>query len=101
MGVNDRRLWLYFSMWYVFNTVLSIQRANYKQQLLTMQRYFEVKLREALHEAETNKNNHIYQLVKKHQLNFNKMKKYYLDITTSNLDLIKSLKDEVEEMRKK
>lgn len=29
------------------------------------------------------------------------MKKYYLDITTSNLDLIKSLKDEVEEMRKK
>ena len=77
-----------------------------------MQRDFEVKLREALHEAEmrrkaeiseieTNKNNHIDQLVKKHQLNFDKMKKYYLDITTSNLDLIKSLKDEVEEMRKK
>ena len=47
------------------------------------------------------KNGHIQDLVSKHQLNFDKMKKYYLDITTSNLELIKSLKDEVEEMRKK
>ena len=29
------------------------------------------------------------------------MKKYYLEITNSNLELIKSLKDEVEEMKKK
>lgn len=77
-----------------------------------MQRDFEIKLRDCLQEAElrrkaeiqeieANKNAHIQDLVRKHQLNFEKMKKYYLDITTSNLDLIKSLKDEVEEMRKK
>ena len=77
-----------------------------------MQRDFEVKLRDCLQEAElrrkaeiqeieANKNAHIQDLVRKHQRNFEKMKKYYLDITTSNLDLIKSLKDEVEEMRKK
>lgn len=29
------------------------------------------------------------------------MKRYYLEITNSNLELIKSLKGEVEEMRKK
>ncbi|CAL5996383.1 Dynein_regulatory complex [Hexamita inflata] len=90
----------------------SIQRNSYEQQIWTMQRDFEVKLRDCLQESEmrrkaeiqeveTNKNNHIADLVRKHQLNFDKMKKYYLDITTSNLDLIKSLKDEVEEMRKK
>ena len=84
----------------------AVQRDSYEQQLWQMQRDFEVKLRDCLQEAElrrkaeiqeieANKNAHIQDLVRKHQLNFEKMKKYYLDITTSNLDLIKSLKDEV------
>ena len=50
---------------------------------------------------EDRKNNHIKQLMKAHEKAFAEIKNYYNDITHNNLDLIKSLKDEVGEMKKK
>ncbi|GMH60559.1 hypothetical protein TrRE_jg6485 [Triparma retinervis] len=50
---------------------------------------------------EERKNAHIKQLMKDHEQEFSEIKNYYNDITHNNLDLIKSLKDEVAEMKKK
>jgi len=50
---------------------------------------------------EERKNSHIKQLMKAHEQEFSEIKNYYNDITHNNLDLIKSLKDEVAEMKKK
>merc|ERR1712196_373862 len=63
----------------------------------------EAELRRKLevHEIEERKNDHIQLLMKKHEKAFGEIKNYYNDITHNNLDLIKSLKEEVAEMRKK
>ena len=50
---------------------------------------------------EERKNFHINELMKKHEKAFGEIKNYYNDITHNNLDLIKSLKEEVAEMKKK
>ena len=50
---------------------------------------------------EDKKNAHIAELMKCHEKVFADIKNYYNDITHNNLDLIKSLKDEVTELRKK
>jgi len=52
-------------------------------------------------EIEERKNNHINELMKKHEKAFGEIKNYYNDITHNNLDLIRSLKEEVAEMKKK
>lgn len=46
-------------------------------------------------EIEERKNNHINELMKKHEKAFGEIKNYYNDITHNNLDLIRSLKEEV------
>jgi hypothetical protein len=43
-------------------------------------------------EIEERKNNHINELMKKHEKAFAEIKNYYNDITHNNLDLIKTLK---------
>ncbi|KAJ1462734.1 growth-arrest-specific micro-tubule binding-domain-containing protein [Pelagophyceae sp. CCMP2097] len=54
-----------------------------------------------VHEIEERKNLHVNDLMQNHEKAFNQMKSYYNDITTDNLKLIRSLKDEVAEMKKK
>merc|ERR1719238_2417651 len=54
-----------------------------------------------IHEIEERKNLHINDLMKNHEKAFGQIKNYYNDITHDNLKLIKSLKDEVAEMKKK
>merc|ERR1712147_453798 len=50
---------------------------------------------------EGRKNEHTGRLMKQHEDAFTKIKRYFNDITHNNLDLIKSLKDDVSEMKKK
>jgi len=52
-------------------------------------------------QIEERKNLHIAQLMTAHEKAFGEIKNYYNDITHNNLDLIKSLKEEVGEMKKK
>jgi len=54
-----------------------------------------------IHEIEERKNLHINDLMKNHEKAFGQIKNYYNDITHDNLKLIKSLKDEVTDMKKK
>merc|ERR1712159_593527 len=50
---------------------------------------------------EQHKNSHTARLMESHKKAFAEIKNYYNDITHNNLDLIKSLKEEVAEMRRK
>ena len=52
-------------------------------------------------EIEERKNGHINELMKRHEKSFSEIKNYYNDITHNNLDLIRSLKEEVAEMKRK
>ncbi len=54
-----------------------------------------------LHCAQERKNTHINELMKKHERAFAEIKNYYNDITHNNLDLIKTLKEDVAEMKKR
>lgn len=90
----------------------ALLREQYEGQLWTMQKDYERKLRDLLAEAEarrkaevleveTAKNGQVDALIKQHEKNFAKMKQYYTGVTNANLDLIKALKDEVENMKKR
>jgi len=46
-------------------------------------------------------NAHINELMKKHERSFAEIKNYYNDITHNNLDLIKALKEDVAEVKKR
>ena len=50
---------------------------------------------------EARKNGHISKLMIKHKNEFNDIKNYFTNVTHNNLDLIRQLKDEVVEMRRK
>lgn len=54
-----------------------------------------------IHEIEERKNLHINDLMRNHERAFGQMKNYYNDITNDNLQLIRSLKDQVSEMKVK
>ncbi|XP_054426195.1 dynein regulatory complex subunit 4 isoform X3 [Pteronotus mesoamericanus] len=54
-----------------------------------------------IHEVEERKNGQISTLMQRHEDAFTDMKNYYNDITLNNLALITSLKEQMEDMRKK
>ena len=81
-------------------------RQQYEREVKELQQKYELKmklLRDDLElrrkveilEIEERKNNHINELMKKHEKAFGEIKNYYNDITHNNLDLIRSLKEEV------
>ncbi|KAF1784287.1 S-adenosyl-L-methionine-dependent methyltransferase [Phytophthora cactorum] len=61
----------------------------------------EARRKQDTQKIEERKNLHIAQLMTAHEKAFGEIKNYYNDITHNNLDLIKSLKEEVSEMKKK
>ncbi|XP_045296059.1 dynein regulatory complex subunit 4 isoform X5 [Leopardus geoffroyi] len=54
-----------------------------------------------IHEVEERKNSQINMLMQRHEEAFTDIKNYYNDITLNNLALINSLKEQLEDMRKK
>ncbi len=67
----------------------------------TLRERLESQRRLEIQRIEQRKDAHIAELMKAHEKAFGEIKNYYNDITHNNLDLIKSLKEEVEEMKKK
>ena len=61
----------------------------------------ELRRKQEIHEIEERKNTHINELMKKHERAFSEIKNYYNDITHNNLDLIKTLKEDVADMKKR
>ncbi|EAN78049.1 trypanin [Trypanosoma equiperdum] len=59
----------------------------------------ELRRRAEIHEIEERKNEHINALIKQHEEKFHEMKTYYNQITTNNLEIIHSLKEEIAQMK--
>jgi len=71
----------------------------YEKQNEELKIDLELKRKCEVHEIEERKNQHINELMSNHQEAFDQIKSYYNDITHDNLQLIKSLKDEIQDMK--
>ncbi|CAM9572702.1 unnamed protein product [Chrysoparadoxa australica] len=74
---------------------------NFEKRMKMVREQLEARRKLETASIEEKKNLHIEQLMKAHEKAFAEIKNYYNDITHNNLDLIKSLKKEVAEMRKR
>lgn len=74
---------------------------KYEKQMKMLREDLELQRKQELHQTEERKNAHIRELMRKHRNAFTEIKNYYNDITSNNLDLIKTLKEDVAEMKKK
>jgi hypothetical protein len=74
---------------------------NYEKQMKTVRDKAVRRHKSETTTIEAAKNAHIKRLMKDHESDFADIKNYYNDITHNNLDLIKALKDEVAEMKKR
>jgi len=74
---------------------------KYEKKMKMLRDDLELRRKQEIHEIEERKNTHINELMKKHEKAFAEIKNYYNDITHNNLDLIKTLKEDVAEMKKK
>ena len=74
---------------------------NYEKKMERARTRLEERRKSETTRIEQKKNEHIAELMDAHKKAFAEIKNYYNDITHNNLDLIKSLKEEVEEMQKK
>lgn len=74
---------------------------TYEKKMKTVRDACDEKRKENVSKIEAKKTKHIQQLMAHHKTEFDKIKNYYRDITHANLDLIKTLKEEVGDMKKK
>ncbi|CAD7697580.1 unnamed protein product [Ostreobium quekettii] len=74
---------------------------KYEKKMKLLRDDLDLRRKQEIHEIEERKNTHINDLMKKHDKAFAEIKNYYNDITHNNLDLIKTLKEDVTEMKKK
>jgi hypothetical protein len=74
---------------------------KYEKKMKLLRDDLEIRRKQEVHEIEERKNTHINELMKHHEKAFAEIKGYYQDVTHNNLDLIKTLKEEVGEMKKK
>ncbi|EDV25474.1 uncharacterized protein TRIADDRAFT_24206, partial [Trichoplax adhaerens] len=74
---------------------------KYEKKMRDLRDELDLRRKTEIHEIEERKNNQINTLMKNHEKAFSDIKNYYNDITLNNLALINSLKEQVEEMKKK
>merc|ERR1712060_10226 len=74
-------------------------QADYEEKVQQLKIDLELNRKVEIHEIEERKNQHINELMFNHQEAFDEIKAYYNDITFDNLQLIKSLKDEIQDMK--
>eukprot|EP01086_Lenisia_limosa_P012702 TRINITY_DN41216_c0_g1_i2.p1 TRINITY_DN41216_c0_g1~~TRINITY_DN41216_c0_g1_i2.p1 ORF type:complete len:464 (+),score=138.04 TRINITY_DN41216_c0_g1_i2:70-1461(+) len=84
-----------------FERLIIEAEARYDHRLKAQRDDLDLRRKTEIHEVEERKNRHIKELLDKHELAFGEIKNYYNDITINNLELIKSLKEQVEELKKK
>eukprot|EP00033_Pygsuia_biforma_P001558 GCRY01001757.1.p1 GENE.GCRY01001757.1~~GCRY01001757.1.p1 ORF type:complete len:468 (-),score=123.98 GCRY01001757.1:514-1917(-) len=84
-----------------FDRQLQQTISKYDHRMNQLRLDMDLRRKNEIHEIEERKNQHIKQLMEKHEKAFGDIKSYYNDITLNNLELIKSLKEQVEEMKKK
>jgi hypothetical protein len=74
---------------------------THERRARVLREQLEANRKSEVQRIEQRKDAHIDELLKTHERAFAEIKNYYNDITHNNLDLIKSLKEEVAEMKKK
>lgn len=74
---------------------------QYEEQVDQLKIDLELRRKVEIHEIEERKNQHINELLFNHQEAFDEIKAYYNDITHDNLQLIKNLKDEIQDMKER
>jgi growth arrest-specific protein 8 len=70
-----------------------------QNRLTSLESDLELQRRVEIHEVEERKNQHINELIRNHKKAFAQMKSYYNDITSGNLQLIKKLQSQVQELK--
>ncbi|XP_066100297.1 dynein regulatory complex subunit 4 [Saccopteryx bilineata] len=75
--------------------------AKYEKKMKMLRDELDLRRKTEIHEVEERKNGQISTLMGQHEEAFTDMKNYYNDITLNNLALINSLKEQMEDMRKK
>merc|ERR1739838_42540 len=75
--------------------------AKYEKNMRALRDELELRRKSEIHEIEERKNGQINQLMENHEKAFADIKNYYNDITLNNLALINSLKEQIEDMKKK
>ncbi len=78
-----------------FGALLERLRGKYEGRLDTLRADLGLRRKVAVHEVEERKNLHIHQLSRAHEEAFGEMRRYYNDITRSNLELITQLKGRI------
>lgn len=74
---------------------------KYERKMRALRDELDLRRKTEIHEIEERKNGQINTLMKNHEKAFSDIKNYYNDITLNNLALINTLKEQVEEMKKK
>ena len=74
---------------------------KYEKKMDMLREELELRRKNEIKEIEERKNKQIHTLMKNHEKAFGDIKNYYNDITHNNLDLIKSLKEEVADVRRR
>ena len=74
---------------------------KYERKMRALRDELDLRRKTEIHEIEERKNGQINTLMKNHEKAFSDIKNYYNDITLNNLALINTLKETVEEMKKK
>ncbi|KAI0217609.1 Dynein regulatory complex subunit 4 [Lamellibrachia satsuma] len=74
---------------------------KYEKKMRALRDELDLRRKTEIHEIEERKNGQINTLMKNHEKAFSDIKNYYNDITLNNLALINTLKEQVEEMKKK
>lgn len=59
----------------------------------------EIRHRMEMNEVEERKNSQISKLIKEHEISFGEIKRYYNDVTTNNLQVITTMKEQMDELR--
>ncbi|KAM8955334.1 dynein regulatory complex subunit 4 isoform 2-T2 [Lycaon pictus] len=75
--------------------------AKYDKKMKMLRDELDLQRKTEIHEVEERKNGQINMLMQRHEEAFADIKNYYNDITLNNLALINSLKEQMEDMRKK
>lgn len=83
-----------------YERILKDTREEYQRRMATLRDELDLRRRAEIHEIEERKNEHINELIRLHEQKFADMKNYYNSITSNNLDLIRSLKEEIANMKK-
>jgi hypothetical protein len=76
-------------------------KLSYEKKMRVVRDRFDDERKQQVQGIEQRKASHIAKLMAKHKQAFDDIKNYYRDTTHNNLDLIKTLKEEVAEMKKK